>query len=97
MSVTRAVGTPDEATLERNTYDGNGNKETTTDAEGRVTRFAYDAANRLDEPDRRLRHRRTPRRPTFDYDGVGNLLEERDARAAAPGRALVGRSAPTTT
>ena len=84
VSVTRALGEPEEATLERNTYDGVGNKETQTDAEGRVTRFVYDAANRLAS--------RTDgfgtddaATTTFVYDKVGNTLEERDARAAALG------------
>src|SRR4029453_14087009 len=47
VSVTRALGTSDEAGLETNQYDGNGNKGLATDAESRKTRFAYDAANRL--------------------------------------------------
>ena len=84
VKVTRALGTPDEAAVERNTWDGNGNRETTTDAEGRVTRFVYDAANRLES--------RTDgfgtadeAKTTFAYDGAGNLLEERDARAVLLG------------
>jgi RHS repeat-associated protein len=82
VSVTRAVGTVDEAEVERHTWDGNGNRETTTDGEGRVTRFVYDAANRLraredgfQSPDAAV--------TTFVHDKAGNLLEERDARAAA--------------
>jgi RHS repeat-associated protein len=81
-TVTRALGTPDEAVLERNTYDGNGNKTLATDAEGKKTRFEYDAANRLkaredgfESPDAAV--------TTFVYDKASNLLEERDARAAA--------------
>ena len=61
-----------------------GNKESQTDAEGRVTRFAYDAANRLAG--------RTDgfgtddaATTTYVYDKAGNLIEERDARAAALG------------
>ena len=84
VSVTRAVGTPDEATLETNEYDGNSNQELTTDAEGRQTRFAYDAANRLEE---RTDGLGTPVAAVtrFRYDGVGNVLEELDARAAVLG------------
>jgi RHS repeat-associated protein len=84
VNVTRAAGTPDEAAVERNTWDGNGNREATTDGEGRVTRFAYDAANRLES---RTDGFATPdaATTTFRYDGVGNLLEERDARAALLG------------
>jgi RHS repeat-associated protein len=84
VSVTGALGTADEARLELNTYDGVGNKESQTDAEDRVTRFAYDAANRLES--------RTDgfgtadaATTTFVYDKAGNTLEERDARAAALG------------
>jgi RHS repeat-associated protein len=84
VKVTRAVGTPDEAAVESNTWDGNGNKETAIDAEDRVTRFAYDAANRLGS---RTDAFGTPdaATTTFAYDGVGNVLEEKDARAALLG------------
>ena len=84
VRVTRAVGTQDEAAVERNTWDGNGNKETAIDAEDRVTRFTYDAANRLES---RTDGSSTPdaATTTFVYDGVGNLLEEKDARAALLG------------
>ena len=49
-----------------------------------MTRFAYDAANRLES---RTDGFGTPdaAATTFAYDGVGNLLEERDARAALLG------------
>ncbi len=84
VGTTRAVGTADEAILERNSYDGNGNKTSATDAEGKTTRFAYDAANRLSA--------RTDgfgtddaATTTYAYDTAGNLTEERDARAAALG------------
>ena len=95
MTVTRALGTPDEAVLETNAYDGNGNKTLATDAEGKKTRFEYDAANRLharedgfESPDAAV--------TTFAYDKAGNLL--RGARRPGSGsrRALVRRSAPTT-
>jgi RHS repeat-associated protein len=82
VSVTRAVGTPDEAVLETNGYDGNGNKTLAADAEGKKTRFEYDAANRLIA--REDGFETTDAAVTsFRYDNVGNLLEERDARAAA--------------
>ncbi len=84
MSVTRGVGSPDEAVLETNGYDGNSNRIVSTDAEGRETRFVYDAANRVEV--------RTDGAGTvvaaetrYRYDGVGNALEEQDARAAALG------------
>lgn len=84
VSVTRAVGDPEEAVLETNEHDGNSNRTLTTDAEGRQTRFAYDAANRLEE---RIDGFGTPvaAATVYRYDGVGNVLEEQDARAAALG------------
>lgn len=82
LSVMAAVGTDDEATLERHTYDANGNRLSSMDAEEKETRFTYDAANRsatrtdgFGSPEAAL--------TSFVYDKAGNILEERDARAAA--------------
>ena len=84
VSVTRALGTPDEAVVETSTWDGNGNRETQADAEGRTTRFRYDAANRLSS---RTDGEGTAEEATttFVSDGVGNVLEERDPRAVLLG------------
>ena len=73
-------------TLERHEYDGSGNRSLTRDAEDRITRFEYDPANRLS---RRLEAPGTPveAATTFKHDENGNVLEERDARAAALGAA----------
>src|SRR6266540_3150845 len=73
-------------TLERHEYDGNGNRTLTRDAEDRLTRFDYDPANRLS---RRVEGPGTPVEgaTTFKHDENGNVLEERDARAAALGAA----------
>lgn len=78
---TREVARAD-ALLERHTYDGNGNRLTSLDAEGRATAFEYDAANRLV---RRTDGVGTPTESSVTYvpDANGNVLEERDARAAA--------------
>jgi RHS repeat-associated protein len=86
VHVTRALGVPaDETAVETNTYDGNGNRVTQTDAEGRQVRFSYDAANRLLA---RTDGFGTPDAATTDYrlDGVGNVVEERDGRAALIGQ-----------
>jgi RHS repeat-associated protein len=85
-SVARAVGTPDEALVERNSYDGNGNRLSTTDAEEKVTSFAYDAANRLASRTDGL-GTGDAGTTTYKHDKVGNVVEERDARAAANGAA----------
>jgi RHS repeat-associated protein len=76
LSVTQAG-----VVLERNHYDGNGNKESQTDAEDRVTRFEYDAANRLAA---RVEGFGTAdgATTTFAYDKNGNQTIERDQRAA---------------
>ncbi len=85
VGTTRAVGTADEAILERNTYDAAGNKETQTNAEGKATRFLYDAANRVTS---RTSGYGTGKAETtsYAYDKAGNVLEERDARALANGK-----------
>ena len=85
----------DEAVVETNTYDGNGNSVSQTDAEGRETRFAYDAANRLAVANRRLRQRRG-RDHVVKRRRRRQLVEERDARAAADRRAVVVEAARTT-
>ena len=84
LSVTRAAGTPDEASLEKNVYDGAGNKTLATDAEGKKTRFDYDAANRLEAREDGFESA-DANVTSFVYDKAGNVLEERDARAAALG------------
>src|SRR6185295_11052677 len=71
-----------EAVLETNQYDGNGNKVLATDAEGRKTRFQYDAANRLAAREDGYQSVDTAI-TTFVHDKAGSVLEERDARAAA--------------
>jgi RHS repeat-associated protein len=80
VSVTRAVGTDDEAVLETNAYDGSGNKTLARDAEGRKTRFDYDAADRLGT---RIDGFESAAAATtrFGYDNAGNQTEERDQRA----------------
>ena len=80
ITVTRA-----NVTLERNTYDGNGNKTLAIDAEGRQTKFdKYDAANRL-----RVRidgfGSADAAVTSFTYDKSGNVTTERDGRAASLG------------
>jgi len=84
VTVTRAVGAPEAAVLETNAYDPNGNKVQTIDAEGRKTRFEYDAANRLSAREDGFESPEASR-TIFVYDKTGNLLQERDARAAALG------------
>jgi RHS repeat-associated protein len=84
VKFTDAVGTTDEALVERNTWDGNGNRETQTDAEGHVTRFVYDAASRISSRTDGF-GTAVAATTTYVYDKVGNLLEERDARAAELG------------
>ena len=84
VTVTRAPGTPEEAVLETNAYDPNGNKTLATDAEGRKTRFDYDAANRLSAREDGFQSVDAAT-TTFVYDKAGSQLEERDARAAALG------------
>src|SRR5207237_3113501 len=70
--------------LETDAYDPLGNEVRALDGEGKETRFAYDAANRLSA---RTDGAGTPEQAvtTFTYDEDGNRTEERDARAAAVG------------
>src|SRR6185295_2152331 len=79
-SVTRAG-----VLLESHTYDGMGNRVTSIDAEGHETHFAYDNANRLIS---RVDGFGTPQQTTttFTPDENGNVVEERDQRAADLGR-----------
>jgi RHS repeat-associated protein len=67
--------------LETHVYDGNGNKTSTKDAEGKETRFTYDAANRVAS---RIDGYGTPEVATltYAYDKNGNPTEEKDQRAA---------------
>jgi RHS repeat-associated protein len=78
---TREVARGD-ALVERHTYDGNGNRVTSLDAEANQTAFEYDAANRLV---RRTDGVGTATESSITYtpDANGNVLEERDARAVA--------------
>jgi RHS repeat-associated protein len=86
-SITRAVGQPEEAVLERNLYDGNGNKTRALDAEGRRTDFGYDGANRLRS---RIEGVGTPDLSTtqYEYDRSGNRTIEQDQRARDLGQAF---------
>jgi YD repeat-containing protein len=70
--------------VERNQYDGNGNRTETTDGEGKRTLFQYDAANRLSD---RTEGAGSAEAATthFEYDENGNLTLELDPRAAALG------------
>ncbi len=79
VSVTRAG-----VTLETNGYDGNGNKVSAKDAEGKETHFAYDAANRLSGRIDGFGSA-VAATTTFSYDKNGNQTEERDQRAAELG------------
>ena len=74
LSVTRSG-----VVLERHTYDGNSNRVLSTDANGNVTRFDYDGANRLETRTDGLGSDEQTQ-TTFLYDDVGNLLEEKDGR-----------------
>jgi RHS repeat-associated protein len=67
--------------LERNEYDGNGNKILAVDGEGRQTKFEYDKANRLLA---RIDGFGSPEAAvtSFHYDPNGNVDKERDGRAA---------------
>jgi RHS repeat-associated protein len=84
LTITEAAGAAEEAVVERNTWDGNGNRETQTDGEGHVTRFLYDAANRVSSRTDGF-GTAAAATTTYVYDKVGNLLEERDARAVELG------------
>jgi len=84
LRITEAQGAAEEALVERNTWDANGNRETQKDGEGHVTRFVYDAANRgLSRTDGF--GTAVAATTSYVYDKAGNLLEERDARAAELG------------
>ena len=84
VKVTEAQGAAEEALVERNTWDGNGNRETQRDAEGQTTRFLYDAANRVSS--RTDGHGTAAATTTsYVYDKAGNVIEERDARAVELG------------
>jgi RHS repeat-associated protein len=74
VSVTRSG-----VVLEQHEYDGVNNRIRSLDANGNVTRFVYDGANRLTA---RTEGFGTPEAATteFTYDQVGNLLTEKDAR-----------------
>src|SRR5262249_54622445 len=86
LSVTRAQGIADEeAILERNTYDPNSNKLTSTDADGHVTSFIYDPANRL-KPRTEGVGTTEAATTTYQYDRAGNQTEELDQRAADLGQ-----------
>src|SRR5262245_6538703 len=66
--------------LEQNAYDGNGNKTLATDAEGKKTKFEFDAANRLRN---KIAGFGSPEVAvtSYQYDAASNLTIERDARA----------------
>ena len=65
--------------LEQHQYDGNNNRTISTDANTNQTQFTYDGANRLiTRTDAFGTDQQT--RTSFQYDRVGNLLEEKDGR-----------------
>jgi RHS repeat-associated protein len=66
--------------LEQHQYDGNGNRTSSTDANGNETEFTYDGANRLTARVDGLGSDEETR-TKFEYDRVGNLLEEKDGRS----------------
>jgi RHS repeat-associated protein len=77
----RAVSvTRDGTLLERNSYDGVGNKVLAEDADGTKTSFEYDPANRLQSQVAGFGS--SPQSTTtFKHDENGNVEEERDQRA----------------
>ncbi len=72
--------TRDGIVLERNTYDGLGNKVLAEDGESKKTSFVYDKANRLSQ---RIDGFESAEAATtvYAYDRNGNLADERDQRA----------------
>ena len=80
-TVNASTGAVTGIVLETHVYDGNGNKTSTKDAEGKETRFTYDAANRVAS---RIDGYGTPEAATltYAYDKNGNPTEEKDQRAA---------------
>jgi YD repeat-containing protein len=80
-TVNTSTGAVSGIVLETHVYDGNGNKTSTKDAEGKETRFTYDAANRVAS---RTDGYGTPEAATTTtaYDKNGNPTEEKDQRAA---------------
>ena len=68
-------------------YDSAGNVTESTDAEGRLTRFAYDALNRLTKVSAATHSFADPLCGTagvtcYDYDSAGNLTQVTDARGS---------------
>ena len=76
-TVNASTGAVTGIVLETHVYDGNGNKTSSKDAEGKETRFTYDAANRVAA---RIDGYGTPEAATltYAYDKNGNSTEEKD-------------------
>ena len=77
-------GTPRDVTLFSYTYDAGGRKLTETDAVGRVTKYAYDQANRLTTITQLNYHNRDNSTrdlvlETRSYDPTGNLKQRVEA------------------
>jgi YD repeat-containing protein len=78
--------------LEEHRYDGNSNKLSSRDADGRETRFEYDGANRLTAQVVGF-GTADASRTEYSLDPNGNVTEERDARALARGARTSGPTA----
>ncbi len=78
-------------TLEQKQYDGDGNLVMSTDADGNVTKYVYDGANRQVEM---IQAFGSPVQATttYTYDKVGDLVSVKDARRTAPRRSRSRRT-----
>jgi len=66
--------TPPATRITKYTYDGNGNRETVTDADGNITKYTYDADNELTSTE-------APSKTFTEaaYDAMGNVKSQTDA------------------